>query len=87
MRLTRRTSSSAAPTTRTTLSARARRARCTRPSSTASSSSPCFVGAYWNRNRLLAFYLFAMASLIALHVFAFAITRGSGAYCHDDYFI
>ncbi|KAF7078936.1 hypothetical protein CFC21_083278 [Triticum aestivum] len=43
-----------------------------------------FVGAYWNRRRLLAFYLFAMAALIALLiallVFAFAVTRGSGAY-------
>ena len=43
-----------------------------------------FVGAYWNRRRLLAFYLFAMAALIALLiallVLAFAVTRGSGAY-------
>ncbi|RCV04844.1 hypothetical protein SETIT_1G033800v2 [Setaria italica] len=53
-----------------------------------------FVGAYWNRRRLLAFYLFAMAALIvlliALLVFAFAVTRGSGAYpvlgrAYDDY--
>lgn len=53
-----------------------------------------FVGAYWNRRRLLAFYLFAMASLIALLiallVFAFAVTRGSGAYpvlgrAYDEY--
>jgi hypothetical protein len=53
-----------------------------------------FVGAYWNRRRLLAFYLFAMAGLIvlliALLVFAFAVTRGSGAYpvlgrAYEDY--
>ncbi|KAG8070284.1 hypothetical protein GUJ93_ZPchr0006g44248 [Zizania palustris] len=53
-----------------------------------------FVGAYWNRRRLLAFYLFAMAALIALLiallVFAFAVTRGSGAYpvlgrAYDEY--
>ncbi|AQK70552.1 Tetraspanin-2 [Zea mays] len=53
-----------------------------------------FVGAYWNRRGLLAFYLFAMASLvvllIALLAFAFAVTRGSGAYpvlgrAYDDY--
>uniref|UniRef100_A0A0D9VDU9 Tetraspanin n=1 Tax=Leersia perrieri TaxID=77586 RepID=A0A0D9VDU9_9ORYZ len=53
-----------------------------------------FVGAYWNRRRLLAFYLFAMASLIALLiallVFAFAVTRGSGSYpvlgrAYDEY--
>ncbi|KAM0908512.1 hypothetical protein ACQ4PT_015404 [Festuca glaucescens] len=43
-----------------------------------------FVGAYWNRQGLLAAYLFAMAALItlllALLVFAFAVTHGSGAY-------
>jgi hypothetical protein len=43
-----------------------------------------FVGAYWNRRGLLAAYLFAMAALItlllALLVFAFAVTHGSGAY-------
>ncbi|KAL6630089.1 hypothetical protein ACP70R_029854 [Stipagrostis hirtigluma subsp. patula] len=53
-----------------------------------------FVGAYWNRRRLLAFYLFAMAALIVtlivLLVLAFAVTRGSGAYpvlgrAYDDY--
>ena len=53
-----------------------------------------FVGAYWNRRRLLAFYLFAMAALIvlliALLVFAYAVTRGSGAYpvlgrAYDEY--
>uniref|UniRef100_A0A0D9WRE6 Tetraspanin n=1 Tax=Leersia perrieri TaxID=77586 RepID=A0A0D9WRE6_9ORYZ len=54
-----------------------------------------FVGAYWNRQGLLAAYLFAMAALItlllALLVFAFAVTRGSGAYPaaagrgYDDY--
>ncbi|KAM0902842.1 hypothetical protein ACQ4PT_019097 [Festuca glaucescens] len=58
-----------------------------------------FVGAYWNRRRLLAFYLFAMGLLIvlliALLAFAFAVTRGSvtrgsGAYsvlgrAYDEY--
>uniref|UniRef100_A0A0E0LCV3 Tetraspanin n=1 Tax=Oryza punctata TaxID=4537 RepID=A0A0E0LCV3_ORYPU len=53
-----------------------------------------FVGAYWNRQGLLAAYLFAMAALItlllALLVFAFAVTRPSGAYPafgrgYDDY--
>lgn len=39
-----------------------------------------FVGAYWNRQGLLAAYLFAMAALITLLVFAFAVTHGSGAY-------
>lgn len=43
-----------------------------------------FAGAYWNRKGLLAAYLFAMGGLItlllALLVFAFAVTRGSGAY-------
>ncbi|EAZ37424.1 hypothetical protein OsJ_21759 [Oryza sativa Japonica Group] len=53
-----------------------------------------FAGAYWNRRGLLAAYLFAMAALItlllALLVFAFAVTRPSGAYpafarAYDDY--
>jgi hypothetical protein len=53
-----------------------------------------FVGAYWNRRRLLAFYLVVMglliALLIALLAFAFAVTRGSGAYpvlgrAYDEY--
>ncbi|GJM90626.1 hypothetical protein PR202_ga06926 [Eleusine coracana subsp. coracana] len=53
-----------------------------------------FVGAYWNRRRLLAFYLCAMAVLIVLLivllVWAFAVTRGSGGYAvvgrnYDDY--
>jgi hypothetical protein len=53
-----------------------------------------FVGAYWNRRRLLAFYLCAMAVLIVLLivllVWAFAVSRGSGAYpvlgrAYEDY--
>ncbi|KAJ4952983.1 hypothetical protein NE237_029815 [Protea cynaroides] len=43
-----------------------------------------FVGAYWNRERLLAFYLFCMGILIALLlillVFAFVVTRPDGSY-------
>ncbi|XP_018845924.1 tetraspanin-2 [Juglans regia] len=43
-----------------------------------------FVGAYWNRQGLLAFYLFCMAVLIALLlillVFAFIVTRPDGSY-------
>ena len=43
-----------------------------------------FVGAYWNRRGLLAFYLFCMAALIfallVLLVFAFVVTRPSGSY-------
>ena len=43
-----------------------------------------FVGAYWNRQGLLAFYLICMAILIALLlillVFAFIVTRSDGAY-------
>lgn len=42
-----------------------------------------FVGAYWGRECLLAAYLFAMAALIALLlaliVFAFAVTRPDGS--------
>nr|XP_015889170.1 tetraspanin-2 [Ziziphus jujuba var. spinosa]XP_015889171.1 tetraspanin-2 [Ziziphus jujuba var. spinosa]XP_048335003.1 tetraspanin-2 [Ziziphus jujuba var. spinosa] len=43
-----------------------------------------FVGAYWNKGGLLAFYLFCMAILIALLlillVFAFIVTRRDGSY-------
>ncbi|XP_042519470.1 tetraspanin-2 [Macadamia integrifolia] len=43
-----------------------------------------FVGAYWNRQGLLAFYLFCMAILIALLlillVFAFVVTKPDGSY-------
>jgi hypothetical protein len=43
-----------------------------------------FVGAYWNRQGLLAFYLCCMAILIGLLlillVFAFIVTRPNGAY-------
>ncbi|PON50444.1 Tetraspanin [Parasponia andersonii] len=43
-----------------------------------------FVGAYWNKQGLLAFYLFCMALLIALLlillVFAFVVTRRDGSY-------
>lgn len=43
-----------------------------------------FVGAYWNRQGLLAFYLCCMAILIGLLlillVFAFIVTRPDGAY-------
>ncbi|BAT72925.1 hypothetical protein LR48_Vigan818s000300 [Vigna angularis] len=43
-----------------------------------------FVGAYWNKQGLLALYLFSMALLIALLlillVFAFVVTRPDGAY-------
>jgi hypothetical protein len=43
-----------------------------------------FVGAYGNRQGLLAAYLFAMAALItlllALLVFEFSVTHGSGVY-------
>jgi hypothetical protein len=43
-----------------------------------------FVGAHGNRQGLLAAYLFAMAALItlllALLVFAFAVTHGSRVY-------
>ncbi|KAA8534858.1 hypothetical protein F0562_029926 [Nyssa sinensis] len=43
-----------------------------------------FVGAYWNRQGLLAFYLFCMAILISLLlivlVLTFVITRPGGAY-------
>nr|DAD44452.1 TPA_asm: hypothetical protein HUJ06_002682 [Nelumbo nucifera] len=43
-----------------------------------------FVGAYWNRQGLLAFYLFCMAVLIVillvLLVFAFVVTRPDGSY-------
>ncbi|XP_072985754.1 tetraspanin-2 [Typha latifolia] len=43
-----------------------------------------FVGAYWNRQGLLASYLFAMAALIVLLlillVFAFVVTKPSGEY-------
>ncbi|CAM0946112.1 unnamed protein product [Alopecurus aequalis] len=53
-----------------------------------------FVGAYWDHRRLLAFYLVAMGALIvlliALLIFGFAVTRGSGAYpvlgrAYDEY--
>ncbi|XP_068647319.1 tetraspanin-2 [Aristolochia californica] len=43
-----------------------------------------FVGAYWNRQGLLAVYLFSMAVLIvlllALLIFAFVVTRQDGSY-------
>lgn len=43
-----------------------------------------FVGAYWNKQGLLAFYLCCMAILIALLffrlVFAFIVTRPNGTY-------
>ncbi|EXB38830.1 hypothetical protein L484_027263 [Morus notabilis] len=43
-----------------------------------------FVGAYWNKQGLLALYLFCMAVLIALLlillVFAFVVTRRDGSY-------
>lgn len=43
-----------------------------------------FVGAYWNRQGLLALYLFCMAVLIVLLlivlVFAFVVTRPDGGY-------
>ncbi|CAL9059260.1 unnamed protein product [Musa banksii] len=43
-----------------------------------------FVGAYWNKQGLLAAYLFCMAALIvlllALLIFAFAVTRPDGSY-------
>ncbi|KAK7318016.1 hypothetical protein RJT34_02713 [Clitoria ternatea] len=43
-----------------------------------------FVGAYWNKQGLLALYLFSMALLILLLlvilVFAFVVTRPDGAY-------
>lgn len=43
-----------------------------------------FVGAYWNKQGLLAFYLICMAILIALLlillVFAFTVTRPDGSY-------
>lgn len=43
-----------------------------------------FVGAYWNKQGLLAFYLFCMAVLIALLlillVFAFVVTRSDGGF-------
>nr|DAD48961.1 TPA_asm: hypothetical protein HUJ06_018898 [Nelumbo nucifera] len=43
-----------------------------------------FVGAYWNRQCLLAFYIFCMAVLIvlllALLVLAFVVTRPDGSY-------
>ncbi|XP_061368995.1 tetraspanin-2-like [Gastrolobium bilobum] len=43
-----------------------------------------FVGAYWNKQGLLAFYLCSMAILIALLlfllVFAFIVTRPNGSY-------
>ncbi|KAK1257598.1 Tetraspanin-2 [Acorus gramineus] len=43
-----------------------------------------FVGAFWNRQSLLALYLFSMALLIvlllALLVFAFAVTRPDGGF-------
>lgn len=43
-----------------------------------------FIGAYWNKQGLLAFYLFCMAALIVLGlillVLAFVVTRPSGAY-------
>ncbi|OIW03989.1 hypothetical protein TanjilG_30265 [Lupinus angustifolius] len=43
-----------------------------------------FIGAYWNKQGLLAFYLFCMAILIALLlvllVFAFVVTRPNGTY-------
>ncbi|KAJ6804988.1 putative tetraspanin-2 [Iris pallida] len=43
-----------------------------------------FVGAYWNRQGLLAAYLFLMAALIVLFliflVFAFVVTRTDGSY-------
>lgn len=46
-----------------------------------------FVGAYWNRQGLLALYLFAMALLIllllALLVFAFVVSRPDGSYAPD----
>ncbi|XXG56266.1 hypothetical protein AAC387_Pa03g3730 [Persea americana] len=43
-----------------------------------------FVGAFWNRQGLLALYLFAMAALIvlllSLLIFAFVVTRPDGSY-------
>ncbi|KAL9682763.1 hypothetical protein QQ045_014571 [Rhodiola kirilowii] len=46
-----------------------------------------FVGAYWNKAGLLAFHLFIMSVLIVLLliilVFAFVVTRPSGAYRVD----
>ncbi|RZC68273.1 hypothetical protein C5167_031529 [Papaver somniferum] len=43
-----------------------------------------FVGSYWNRQGLLAFYLFSMAALIVvlliLLIFAFVVTRHDGSY-------
>ncbi|XP_022965885.1 tetraspanin-2-like [Cucurbita maxima] len=43
-----------------------------------------FIGAYWNRQGLLAFYLFCMALLIGLLlvllVFTFVVTRPNGTY-------
>ncbi|RRT66627.1 hypothetical protein B296_00006540 [Ensete ventricosum] len=43
-----------------------------------------FVGAYWDKQRLLAAYLFCMAALIvlllALLIFAFAVSRPDGSY-------
>lgn len=43
-----------------------------------------FVGAYWNKQGLLAFYLICMAILIALLlillIFAFTVTRQDGSY-------
>eukprot|EP00262_Sarcandra_glabra_P013020 TRINITY_DN3509_c0_g1_i1.p1 TRINITY_DN3509_c0_g1~~TRINITY_DN3509_c0_g1_i1.p1 ORF type:complete len:268 (+),score=0.82 TRINITY_DN3509_c0_g1_i1:87-890(+) len=53
-----------------------------------------FVGAFWNRQGLLAIYLFCMAILIilllALLIFAFVVTRPNGAYsvpgrAYDEY--
>ncbi|PNX80946.1 protein TORNADO 2-like [Trifolium pratense] len=47
-----------------------------------------FVGAYWNKQGLLALYLFTMALLIALLliilVFAFVVTRPDGSYVVPD---
>ncbi|KAI4352706.1 hypothetical protein L6164_006929 [Bauhinia variegata] len=47
-----------------------------------------FVGAYWNKQGLLALYLFAMAILIAvlliILVFAFIVTRQDGSYDVPD---
>ncbi|RWR77620.1 LOW QUALITY PROTEIN: tetraspanin-2 [Cinnamomum micranthum f. kanehirae] len=53
-------------------------------SSSSSSPSPGSSGAFWNRQGLLALYLFAMAALIvlllSLLIFAFVVTRPDGSY-------